>query len=847
MRRLLDSASDRIRANILITITLCYIAGAAAARHWRIDLALLQPITLNVLVPYLLILFFYRRRIAHLLLLPLFLLTGLLHTAHSLLPPDDPAHLYNLLAERAKVTMTGTIVTMPEYDGQKTRFDLAADSLLIHPDQPERGQQKPAKGKIRLSLEGALPRDIQPGDQIMVHATAGRISNYRTSGVFDYRLYLADRGIHVNAKVSSPAGILPFRDLDPPRHAGLRFLPESWRQSISTFLQTRLSPGTSGIYQALLIGSRTGITEATLEQFKATGCMHLLAISGIHMSLLGLMFTLVLTWIMKRSSWLLLHTHVPTVATLLALLPLTLYACIAGLNTPVLRSLLMSALFLIGVVLQRQRSILFIVAAAALLLLIFKPLALFTVSFQLSFASILAIAMLYPRLRQKFDHGPLSFSGKIRTSISSALLVSVAASLGALPFMLYHFNRFSLIGPIANLLVEPFLCLWALPLGLLAIPLIPIAPEAAALLLKAGSVGIVAADKITLAGSIIPFASFWTITPSPAEFFLFYTLLYLWMSYAGTGRKKLLLTACSLLPVLFFTHGLWLSPPSATAELSFLDVGQGSSSLVRLPNGRTVLIDGGSKTIPSFHIGERVIGPFLRKKRLWRLNDVIITHPDSDHANGLDFILRHFRPERLWINGDAKESLPYGTLLRLASELGTEIIEPETGRTMDAGPGTRLTFLRGADTQQPGLSVNDRSLVIRLDHEKKSFLFPGDISKTMERMLVRTGADLKADLLLAPHHGSKGSGSREFIAAVDPEIILISAGQNSRKIYLDPEHLAQWRDEGRLVLNTPDHGTITCLSDGADLRIETHAHKPTFDREAESVGLKSAGERARSR
>jgi len=709
---------------------------------------------------------------------------------------------------------------MPEYDGQKTRFDLAVDSILFHDGKPENASQEPARGKIRLSLEDALPPEIQAGSLVMALARVSRIHNYRTPGVFNYRLYMAERGIHVSGRIKSQLELIPFQDLNNSPYTAARFIPERWRQQINTFLHNRFNPDTAGIYQALLIGSRAGISDSLLEQFKATGCMHLLAISGIHMSLLGLMVTLALTWTMKRSSWLLLHTHVPTVATLLALLPLTVYAFIAGLNTPVLRSLLMSSLFLIGVVLQRQRPILFIVAAAALLLLIWKPLALFTVSFQLSFASILAIAFLYPFLLRKLERHALPEGSRVRTYVFAALLVSVAASLGSLPFMLFHFNRFSLIGPVMNLLVEPFLCLWALPLGLLAIPLIFIAPEAATILLEAGSIGILAANRITLAGSMVPFASLWTITPSISEIVVFYILLYLWIMHAGTLRRKMLLGSCSIILILFFTGGLWFSLPSTRAELAFLDVGQGSSTMIRLPGGRTMLIDGGSRTSPSFHVGERVIGPFLRKKRIWRLDDVIITHPDSDHVNGIDFILERFRPQRLWINGDGKKNWPYREILRGASALGIRIIEPETGRTIDSGPGSRITFIQGADQRQPGLSVNDRSLVIRLDHRRNSFLFPGDISKTKEKELVGNNAELKADLLLAPHHGSRGSGSREFIDTVDPDIILISAGQNSRRMYVAPKHLSRWRDEGRMVLTTPDHGTITCLSDGADIRIQ---------------------------
>ncbi|MCL7489528.1 MAG: DNA internalization-related competence protein ComEC/Rec2 [Desulfobulbaceae bacterium] len=819
MSPLLTIFTDRVRANLLVAVTISYIIGGALARAVNLEEALLLPLMTTVIAACIALLPFHRRQFAALLVLPLFLLIGLLHTADALRPPDDPNHLYNLVRERAKVTLTGTILNMPEYDGQKTRFDLAADSILFHRDQPGNALEEPAWGKIRLSLEDTLPPSMTAGSRIMTRATVSRIHNYRTPGVFDYRLYLAERNIHVSGRIQSQLELMVFRDLNAPHHTAVRFIPERWRQQISTFLQNRFNPDIAGIYQALLIGSRAGISDTILEQFKATGCMHLLAISGIHMSLLGLMVTLALTWIMKRSSWLLLHTHVPTIATLLALLPLTVYAFIAGLNTPVLRSLLMSSLFLIGVVLQRQRSILFIVAAAALLLLIWKPLALFTVSFQLSFASILAIAFIYPRLLHKLESHQLAGSNRIRTYISSALLVSLAASLGSLPLMLFHFNRFSLIGPVMNLLVEPFLCLWALPLGLLAIPLIFIAPQAAGMLLEAGSMGILAADKITMAGSRIPFASFWTITPSITEIILFYILLFLWLVHAGTLRKKMLLGSGSIILILFFTGGLWFSFPSATAELAFLDVGQGSSSMIRLPGGRTMLIDGGSTASPSFHVGERVIAPFLHKKRTWRLDDVIITHPDSDHANGIDVILEHFKPERLWINGDGKTNHLYQKILGRASELGIRTIEPETGRVIEPEPGARITFVQGATPHQPGLSVNDRSLVIRLDHQQNSFLFPGDISKTMEKELVEKGANLKADLLLAPHHGSRSSSSAPFMAAVDPRVVVVSSGRSVRGHYFDGGHRLAWEEAGRTVLATAELGTVTITADGTRLFI----------------------------
>ena len=208
MHRLLESVTDCVQANILIAITLCYVAGAILARYCQIDAAIMQPFTLVLILSYLALLPFHRRHFALLFLLPLFFLTGLLHTAHSLSPPADPLHLYNLIPERSKVTLTGKILNMPEYDGHKTRFNLDVDSILFHKAQIKNTKQKAAKGKIRLSLDGELPQDIIPGQQIMLLASVSRIYNYRTPGVFDYRLYLADRGIHVSGRIPSPAAII---------------------------------------------------------------------------------------------------------------------------------------------------------------------------------------------------------------------------------------------------------------------------------------------------------------------------------------------------------------------------------------------------------------------------------------------------------------------------------------------------------------------------------------------------------------------------------------------------------------------------------------------------------------
>lgn len=825
MRFSLSSTKEYIQQNIIVPVAISYIAGASLAGILLPGNTLLGYIS-GLAVILTAGLFVFRKHSAALVCtLPLFFLLGLIHTGHAFHPPDRPDHVYNLITAQSKVTLAGTVTGMPEYDGHTTMMEIEMDTILYHRPKTAISDQIPATGRIRISIDGPLPDTVFPGVHLLAIASLNRTASYKTPGVFDYRLYLANRSIYVTGKIHSPAEIMPYIDLTEPWYRKILLYPESIRYSVGIFLENNLDPDLAGIYKALLVGSRAGISDPVIESFKATGCMHLLAISGIHMGLLGMIIAFAFSWGMKRSSFLLTHLHVPTAATLLSLPLLFCYAFIAGMNTPVLRALIMSVFFLLGVILRRQRSIIHIIAAAALLLLTINPLALFTVSFQLSFSSVLAIALIYPRLILLLEQKNSTFWSKIYTYTGAALFVSIAATLGSLPFMLFHFNRFSPIGPLMNLLVEPFLCLWALPIGLVALPLTLLSPELAGLLLKIGSFGITVALKTTSLGNQIPFASLWSVTPASTEIVVYYGILLLWFYGASVPGLKRSLIMISFLFILYFTRGLWLSFPGKITEISALDIGQGNSTFIRLPHGRTVLLDGGNNSSPSFNAGESIIAPFLWKKQVWQLDDIIVSHPHSDHYNGLGFIIRRFKPKRLWINGRETESWPYSDLLQEASRSGTQIIKPETAAMDISDQKAHLTGLhndllnKGIEKKGNTFSVNDLSLVLRLQYGDYTFLFPGDISTNMEKILVERGAPLQADVLLAPHHGSKGSGSKAFLSAVDPEIIVVSAGKNSQGRYPSPEHLKEWHDDGRTVLETSRDGTITFVTDGSDLQI----------------------------
>ena len=824
MHRLLRLCTE----NLLISITLCFLAGACSASIFSTTLPRLPLFNLTLFVVLTLVVatVCLGPRIRLLILLPFFFLVGLLHTHQALQPPTDPYSLAALIEQRTKVTLVGRILSMVEDNGVTSRFELTTESILIH-DNAGAASFQPTRGKVQLSVRGSLEPEYIPGTKILVLATVDRVRRYQTPGAFDVQMLMASRSIHCSGWIQSPNDILRIQE--PPLSHGdrLRFFPEQVRQYISDFLLLRIDPTSAGLYQALLVGSRVNIDPHILETFKASGCMHILAISGLHLSLLGLFTVTVLTLVLKRSQWLLLRTHVPTLALILTAPILLLYAFIAGMNTPAFRALVTALLVLFAVLVRRQHTLIHLIAAAALVVLAVNPLALFTASFQLSFAAVLAINLIYPKLpilkEMEAPSSPRAWMYRGVAILQSMLYVSLAATAGTLPVLLYHFNRVSLVGPLMNLAVQPLLCLWALPWGLAAVPLLPLSPDLATLLLKTGAIGIHLAVMLTETVGGISLASIQTISPNAFEITLFVTVLVLVLFPRRITVFHLLPAVLLTTLLLFsFTHSLWYPKRQHHLTVSFLDVGQGTASLLRLPNGRNVLIDGGGYGSERFNVGQSVIGPYLWRQRIWRIDDIIVTHPHQDHYNGLPFIHKHFRPRRLFINSDPGEESTYHHFLDQVRRHGTFVQQTAAGDILYQDEQLRLQCLGmdGLLDDNLSWSTNDRSLVFMLQYGERRFLFPGDIGvRSEERLLSRT-RPLSADVLLAPHHGSLTSGSEDFIAGVSPALIVVSSGLARQGILPAPARLDQWNRQGIPILITVHAGTITSTTDGRALHIK---------------------------
>jgi competence protein ComEC len=271
--------------------------------------------------------------------------------------------------------------------------------------------------------------------------------------------------------------------------------------------------------------------------------------------------------------------------------------------------------------------------------------------------------------------------------------------------------------------------------------------------------------------------------------------------------------------ILFFVHPptQYWTGSTAPLRLSYLDVGQGSATFLEYPSGFRLLIDGGGSSFATPTVGERVIAPFLWAKGIQKIDAVIITHPDADHYNGLEFIIEHFSPNILWVRDKDGHDNQFKRLIQLAEKQRISVFIPGKGDLLLEGSKSLECVANisgwgddanGTDSRSNG----NNGLVLKACAQQVCALFPGDIGRSSERALVDQSFDLKADILLSPHHGSVTSNSSQFLEAVSPKHLLVSAGR-STKGYFPHNSLAKECESRQINLfTTSDQGTLEIIT-----------------------------------
>ncbi len=585
-------------------------------------------------------------------------------------------------------------------------------------------------------------------------------SQSRNAGAFDYRRFLSSQNIY------STITVFPS-DISSPGQAEINPLIRLslyLRDRIISMVDLSLPAEQAGLLKGLVIGERSGLSEDVKQNFNDSGLTHILCVSGANVAYIA-GACIFLLGILKVGQ---------PYSNLITMAVLVLFVLITGSSPPVVRAGIMGIMLLSAGVFGRKSDALNSISAACLAILLFNPLCIYDIGFQLSFAGTTGIVLFYKTLVNS-----LSFLPRI---INEVLSVSLAAQFAVNPIVAFYFNKISLVAIITNIVV---------------VPVTGIVTIIGFIMSLAGQVSIFISQLlgglnyfflsfmlwVSEVSSNLPYACVQVITPSLLFILLYYSVLYVLLRYIpfkkpGPLFSKLFYTATAV--VLIFSLISYSLP--RPLQITFLDIGQGDCAVIKTPSGKTCLIDGGGTFPGSMGNSDpaKTIIPFLLDSGSSSVDLAILSHPHGDHIQGLIHVVKKLRVKRLILGPQFQPNMDLDNLIKLCSQRETEIYYVSKGDLFNIDH-VQFQTLHPAESNifDSDSALNNNSLVLRLIYKNTSILFTGDIESDAEKHILGSTFLLDSDILKVAHHGSRNSSSQDFLKTVSPSVCVVSTGRNS--------------------------------------------------------------------
>lgn len=657
----------------------------------------------------------------------------------------------------------------------------------------------------------------QVGDGIQLTGSIREFHDYGNPGRMNTVMSNKAKGICGRAMISKYSLVI-----EPRQEKSLARLAEQVRNKYEAYMAQAMPKQDAAAIFAMLFGGYQGIRPELLEAFTVTGIVHILSVSGSHITLMAGTANIVGRF---------LHMS-PRATAALATGVILFYSLLAGAIPPVIRSALMGILTMLALTVGRERDAQHILGLVALGLLLYSPLWLFDISFQLSFGATAGLLYLAPPLRERLRK-------KLPVFVADSLAVTIGAQLSVLPIIAWYFNVLSLSSLLANLVIAPIVE-WIIVAGLLAGLLASLIPMAGKVVFLLASVVLGLVYELSRWVAALPGSQIYMPTFSWWGGILYYMGLG-WLIIDGEHKKRLMSCvgmgrmlrdskgwqAVFLLGMLMVVFCCWqILGNNKEMQVHFIDVGQGDSALVITPHGRAFMVDTGGVREGSYDIGSRVDVPYLLHYGVQKLDYIFLTHAHDDHAGGVKGILTKIPVGAIGIGhegaGDYLQAFGTGEIGKIKKLL----VPLQEGSSIELD-GVRIDMLYSPESKkvqesQLQATGNEFSNLIRVSYGEASFLFTGDLIAEQEQQVLANGTNVASTVLKVGHHGSRTSSSQEFLTAVNPGWAVISCGYNNSFGHPHKEILNRLTSCTKAeILRTDQQGAIVFRTDGKSIKVES--------------------------
>lgn len=637
---------------------------------------------------------------------------------------------------------------------------------------------RPARGQLRVTLEEPY-RLHDLGTPVELIGWLGRYSEPSNPGEFDAAEMARRTGVLCWFRVPAEDGMCVW----PVDRAPWRAMLDRIRRLPRQHLAEAGTPDDGRLVNALVLGERSPALRDLSETMTRAGIAHFLSISGMHMGVfLGFVYLLgrLARLSPRRAAW-------------GVLLVLVGYVLVAEARAPLLRTGLMAAALCVAVLTRKRTSMLNALLLAGIILLLLDPRQAFQAGFQMSFGIVLGLVLLarplhdalFARWRElrelRVATGPPTpwrRLGRVGSeSVRMAVAYSLAAYLVGAPLAAYHFGLFSPYAAVLSVLLFPLVAAVLIP-GYLAMALGAVVPNLAAML--ADAAGIFAGILRDLVDRLdhLPLLSIELRPIGPAVVLLWYAVLLAVVFYRKLPRGRLILGGLAVVLGAATTWSQWPSLPAGRGAFHVLSVGAGQCAMLHTPGGKAYVFDAGTRS--GFDAYRRVIRPFLQAKQLPAPSGLFVSHANTDHYSAMPDLLVAGAPPLYLCEpfGRANDAPDRAATLFLdrARRAGVALHRLHRGNRVPLDEQTEVEVL-WPPADLPPTNANDTSLVLRVTCGGSRILLPGDIGEAPMRALLAKPEQLRADVLVLPHHGSWEPLLPAFVEAVDPRVVLCSAGR----------------------------------------------------------------------
>jgi competence protein ComEC len=682
---------------------------------------------------------------------------------------------------------------------------------------------QPSVGRVLVQI--AEPHaELAAGQIVRVIGLLDRPAPSMNPGQFDWANYYRQQRTLVSLHIPHAQNIEIIERHTP-----------SWRVRWCAWTRAKLADGFDetqsldhALLRALVLGDPDPELRDVQEQFRATGTSHHIAISGMHIALVGgtVFVVLRLLRLQPRTSW------------LIASLVIGAYGLAALPSAPVVRSLLLWAVLSVGVLMRRPAIALQALSIVVVLMLVWQPLDLFNAGFQLSFGTVLGLILLTELIVRRLDRRDdidraadamdaehsllLWLADRIDRQMIVIIAAGIAAWLVSMPIVASHFTQMNPWAIFSSIALGPIVFA-ALLGGLIKIVFSVVWPSLAWLWADAAQVPVALMRRFVDALTHLPFGD--VPLPGPPVWVLLGFYIFLLWIFRPIHRPSVRLISrvgfvLALMAIFIFPYVTTITRPSDgtdTCRVTVLAVGAGQCIVIEPPGGRVVLIDAG--TLSMADPIRRCIGPFLRQRGITSIDTVFISHANTDHYNAVGELVPAYGVRDVAVAGgfsDAVSSNAVGAQLLASlvkSQRPPRVIAP--GQIIPLAADTSLQVV-WPPVDAGVLSQNDRSLVLRLQHKNQSILFTGDIQDDAMRALVSIPPVIHSNILIAPHHGSFEATTDAFVNAVKPDIIIASNDRTLSGKQMSFNRLMQ----GRSFYRTHTSGAVTLILNDGGVRVQ---------------------------